>query len=244
MKKKILTVALAATMAISSVFCAFAGTSDVDITEGLGSANTGDETVSGDFDVTYTFKNESHDASANYNNFAVEVFGEGFGITARADAYAVGYNGAESVLGGWGDSPIAPTTTWEGLPDDWAVWAAGMANANVTANIKRANNVLTLTYKFTTSDGASYTFVGTTPAVDTMPSELGIHLTGEKVKLSDVTFSNNKVSTNVAGDQQTSTNAGDNGNTPTGDNSNMVLLGGAALIAAAAAVVAKKKMTN
>ena len=187
MKKKFFVAACVATMVMGCAMTANATTADVDITGGLGSANTGDEAVTGNFDVTYTFHNASHDTSANWNNFAVEVFGEGYGITARADAFAVGYNGAETVLGGWGDNPIAPTTTWTGLPADWTVWAAGMADADVTVNVKRSGNVLTFTYDIK-AGGTDYHFVGVTPEIPNLAETLNIHLTGEKVKLTDITF--------------------------------------------------------
>ena len=258
MRKKLLTVALAATMAIGSVFSAFAATADVNIEGGLGSANTGDESVSGDFDVTYTFKNQSLDTSANWNNFAVEVFGDGFGITARADAFAVGYNGAEAVLGGWGDNPIPAATVWTGQPEDWAVWAAGMADADVTVNVKRSGNVLTLTYNIT-AGGQTYTFVGTTPEVPGMPDALSIHLTGEKVNLSNVKFVNNSAAgttdtTTAAGTTDTTTAAGttdattaatNNGKAPqTGDMAPIAMLAIVAVGASVAVLATKKTKVN
>ncbi len=201
--KKILAAVLAGAMVLGSAISVSAATADVDITGGLGSGNTGDEAVTGNFDVTYTFKNASHDTSLNWNNFAVEVFGEGFGITARADAYAVGYNGAENVLGGWGDKPIAATTKWTGQPandEEWAAWAKGMADASCNVNVKRSGNVLTITYKIN-AGGKDYTFVGTTPEVSGMPDALSVHITGEKTKISNVTFKNNASSAPAADSQ-------------------------------------------
>ncbi len=264
MKKKFFAVALATTMALSTALTGTAATADVDITGGLGSGNTGDEAVTGDFDVSYTFKNASHDASANWNNFAVEVVGEGYGITARADAFAVGFNGAEAVLGGWGDNPIPASTTWTGQPEDWAVWAAGMADATVDVNVKRSGNVLTLTYKIN-AGGQDYTFVGTTPEVPGMPDALNIHLTGEKVALSNVKFTDNKAggAATPEPDSKPSTDpttAASGGDTPTtkapaattagkttpktGDVAPVAALAAVAVVACAAVVVSKKKVTE
>ena len=257
MRKKLLTVALAATMAVSSVFSAFAATADVDITGGLGSGNTGDEAVTGEFDVTYTFKNSSHDTSQNWFNFAVEVYGEGYGITARADAFAVGYNGAEAVLGGWGDNPIPASTTWEGQPEDWATWAAGMADADVKVNVKRTGNSLKLTYDIT-AGGQDYKFVGTTPEVAGMPDALNIHITGEKVNITNVKFTNNASApatpdpTPASSDDKedettTAAPAGNKDNvTPskTGDTTTVAVVAIVALGAAVAVVASKKKVTE
>ena len=167
---------------------------DMNISGGIGSAKTKEDVVFGDFDVTYTFHNETQ-GTDNWHNFVVEAFGTGFGITARADAYVVGYNGAESVLGGWGNNPMAPTTVWTGLPeaDDWVVWNSDMKNADVTVNIKRVGNVLTLTYDITANEH-SYHMVGVTPEVTTMPYGLFLHLTGEKVNLSSISYKINSTS--------------------------------------------------
>ena len=193
MQKKLLAVALAATMVLSSAITAFAETSkEVNITGGLGSANSGDETLGGgDFEVVYTFHNASLDTSANWFNFAVEVFdAAGNFITVRADAFGVGagtgdYNDA---LGTWG---AESKMTWEGAPADeaaWQAWAAGMADADVTATVKRAGKVLTFTYDITSSAG-TYKMIGTTPEIANLADELSIHLGGEKVNLTNIAFS-------------------------------------------------------
>ena len=179
MKKKFFAVAMAATMALSTVMTASAATADVDITGGLGSGNTGDEVVTGDFDVTYTFHNASYDTSANWNNFAVELYNGANFITMRADAFGWGAGDYQSVLDG--------ATTWTGQPEDWAVWAAGMADADVTVNVKRSGNVLTFTYDIN-AGGTDYHFVGVTPEIPNLAETLNIHLTGEKVNLTDITF--------------------------------------------------------
>lgn len=58
---------------------------------------SGDEYLSGNFDVRYTFTNKTKDSSTNWFNFAVEIFdtsnGETSGYTARADNYGWFYGG-------------------------------------------------------------------------------------------------------------------------------------------------------
>ncbi|MBE5921198.1 MAG: hypothetical protein E7269_00345 [Lachnospiraceae bacterium] len=191
MKKRILSAVLAVIMVLASVLSVFAETStSVNIT-GAFNANSGDEALgSGDFDVTYTFTNKSLDTSANWNNFAVELFDTaGNFITMRADCYGVGagtgaYN---DDLGTWGGTV---TTTWTGIPADWAAFRTTMANANVTVNVVRTGNVLTFTYDIV---GAStYHIVGTTPEIADLADELSIHLSGEKVTLENITFTKNE----------------------------------------------------
>ena len=72
-------------------------TSDiVDIDTGF-TNKSGDEYLSGNFDVRYTFTNKTKDSSANWFNFAVEIWdtnnGENSGYTARADNYGWFYGG-------------------------------------------------------------------------------------------------------------------------------------------------------
>ena len=261
MKKKIFAVALAAVMTVTSAMSAFADTADVDITGGLGSANTGDEALgAGDFDVTYTFHNASHDTSANWFNFAVELFdADGNFITMRADAFGVGagtgaYNDA---LGTWGQDQL---TTWTGQPEDWAVWAADMADADVTVNVKRAGNVLTFTYDMKAGSN-TYQFVGVTPEIPNLADELSIHLGGEKVNLTNVKFTNGAAAggndTPAAGGNDTpaaggNTGAGTdapagNGNAGGATTGDVAPYAVAVLAVAAAAVVVvlqKKKVTE
>ena len=196
MKKKFFAVALATTMALSTVMTASAATADVDITGGLGSANTGDEAVTGNFDVTYTFHNASQDTSQNWFNFAIELYEGANFITMRADAFGWGSGDYQSVLDG--------ATTWTGQPADWAVWAAGMADADVTVNVKRSGNVLTFTYDIN-AGGTDYHFVGVTPEIPNLAETLNIHLTGEKVKLTNVKFT---VNTSDAGGEDPTTGTG------------------------------------
>lgn len=253
MKKKFFAVALATTMALSTVMTASAATADVDIPGGLGTANTGDETVTGDFDVTYTFHNASHDTSANWNNFVVELYEGANYVTMRADAFGWGAGDYQTVLDG--------ATTWTGQPEDWAPWAAGMADADATVNVKRSGNVLTFTYDIK-AGGTDYHFVGVTPEIPNLAETLNIHLTGEKVNLTNVKYTvntpgaagedpttaaggENQTTAAPAGGEKTTTAATTGKGTPqTGDVAPIAALGAVAVIACAGVVVSRKKVTE
>ena len=88
MRKRFLALGMSAVMAISTVITAGAETVDnLSIGEPF-SANTGDEDVAGNFDITYTFHNASQDTTWNWYNFIFEIFdGNGQFITLRADAF-------------------------------------------------------------------------------------------------------------------------------------------------------------
>ena len=189
MKKKFLAFGLAAAMVLGSAFSAFAGTvPSLDIDAGF-SANTGDEAVSGNFDVSYEFHNASQDTSQNYFNFIVEVTGDGFGITARADAFAWNFPGVSHEA----------AFSWTGQPN-WDEFRVAMTDADVVVNIKRtAENTITLKYDITAGDKV-YAITGEVIA-DAIPENLNVHITGEKVKLSDITFKVNE--DDPAGDDPT-----------------------------------------
>ena len=74
MRKRFLALGMSAVMAISTVITAGAETVDnLSIGEPF-SANTGDEDVAGNFDITYTFHNASQDTTWNWYNFIFEIF--------------------------------------------------------------------------------------------------------------------------------------------------------------------------
>lgn len=199
MKKKLLTLALTATMAFSTMLSAFAATADVTI-DGAFSANTGDEALKGDFDITYTFKNKSADTSQNYNNFILEFYseevtvgttGKGY-MTLRADA-------AGWWAEGWGDdggqTTTAPAfTKADGTEIDeatWTNWPAAMADADVTINATRSKETIKVTYKIEGANGDKFEFVTENTNVYGFGENVKVRLTGEKVALTDVKFKDN-----------------------------------------------------
>ena len=189
MKKKFFAVALATTMTISTVMTASAETVNaIDITNAF-SANTGDESVTGDFDVTYTFHNATMDTSANWNNFILEIFdGAGEFVTLRADAF--GWTAGSWTLGGDTVENAGKNPLWTGQPEDWTAWAAVMTDADVTVNVKRTGNVLDVQYDMKDASNA-YQFNTVVTVNEDLPETLNMHLTGEKVSLKDIKFTDN-----------------------------------------------------
>lgn len=187
MKKKFLAFGLAAAMVLGSTFGAVAETaSSVEIDAGF-SANTGEEKISGDFDVTYEFHNASQDTASAWFNFIVEIWGAKFGATLRADAFGWSYNESKMVdvkpaaEGEW-------TLTWAGQPN-WDEFKVNMADADVAVNIVREGNNISLRYDIT-AGSATYAITGEIAAYS-LPDELSMHITGEKVNLTEVTFTDN-----------------------------------------------------
>ena len=189
MKKKFFAVALATTMAVSTVMTASAETVNaIDITNAF-SANTGDESVTGDFDVTYTFHNATMDTSVNWNNFILEIFdGAGEFVTLRADAF--GWTAGNWTLGGDTVENAGKNPLWTGQPEDWTAWAAVMTDADVTVNVKRTGNVLDVQYDMKDASNA-YQFNTVVTVNEDLPETLNMHLTGEKVSLKDIKFTDN-----------------------------------------------------
>ena len=264
MKKKFFAVALATTMALSTALTGTAATADVNIV-GAFSANTGDEDVTGNFDVTYTFTNACQDTAANWNNFSVEIFdGNGQFITLRADAF--GWTAGEWKLGGDAfvdeQNPDVKHPTFTGQPEDWATWIADMKDADVTVNIKRTGSVFAVKYDIKGASGATYNFATNVTVEGEVADALKVHITGEKVNLTNVKFTNDTAGGN---DQTPTTTAGGNDQTPTttaggnkapapttagkttpktGDVAPVAALAAVAVVACAAVVVSKKKVTE
>ena len=148
---------------------------------GFVSAATAPDELKGNFKIIYTFNNASTDSSEIWNSFATEVWGDGFGITTTADARGWGYNGTEENC-----------LTWEADFDTtknsaaWAAFKTDMENADVTVTIQRIGKVITFTYDIVAKETKNtYHIVGTTKQLS-MPYDLYAHLTGEKVKLSNI----------------------------------------------------------
>lgn len=264
MKKKFFAVALATTMALSTALTGTAATADVNIAAAF-SANTGDEDVTGDFDVTYTFKNACQNTAANWNNFAVEIFdGNGQFITLRADAF--GWTAGEWKLGGdaFADEkdPNVKHPTFTGQPEDWTTWIQDMTDADVTVNIKRNGSVFAVKYDIKGASGATYNFATNVTVESTVADALKVHITGENVNLTNVKFTDNKAggSSTPEPDSTPSTDPTKAPDAPTtkapaattagkttpktGDVAPVAALAAVAVVACAAVVVSKKKVTE
>ena len=274
MKKKFFAVAMATTMALSTAVTAMAATAtEADITDAF-KVNTGDEAVTGNFDVTYTFHNATKDTSANWNNFALEIFdGNGQFITLRADAF--GWTAGSWTLGGDTVDNAGKNPLWTGQPEDWTAWVADMKNADVTVNVKRSGNVFNVQYDMKGASN-SYQFKTAVTVNEEVPDALNVHITGEKVNLTNVKFTNGagagetkkeegttagtpaggakkEDGTTKAADSTTKAAAANNTATTkaatktspkTGDVAPIAALGAVAVVACAGVVVSRKKVTE
>lgn len=146
----------------------------------LGSANSGDERLTGDFKVKYTFTNKTQNTTDSWNNYAVEVFNDGNFITTRADNF--GWFAGDWIKDGsamtWGDGLDAA-----GLTEFCNV----MTDAKVTVTIERRNQRITIVNDIVSNSDSSktYQFVGIC-TMKNLPDTVSVHLTGEQVELSDI----------------------------------------------------------
>ena len=189
--KKILALAMAAIVGMTSapavyhnVVVAEAAVGDATVKElsipgGYGSANSGNETVKGDFELVYTFVNATQDSSANWFNFGIEITDGANFISTRADNF--GWFFADWDTDG-------SKMTWGDGADNWNEFCEVMKNASVRSTIKRQGNTITITnYIVSNSEDnpKEYNFVGTFE-MKNLPEEISVHLTGEKVDLYDI----------------------------------------------------------
>ncbi len=188
--KKFLALAMAAVVGMTSapavynnVVVAEAAVGDatvknVSITGGYGTANSGDEAMTGDFELVYTFTNKTQDASTNWFNYGVEVHnGVGGFISTRADNYgwlANDWNTDGSVMS-WGDGA-----------ESWDDFREVMKDASVKVTVREGNTVTVANDITGNADSSKkYNFVCTC-AMANLPEKVYVHLTGEKVDLSDI----------------------------------------------------------
>ena len=192
MRKKILAIALATTMAFSTAVVAVpanknvaeaavgdATVKDLDIGDAF-TANTGDEDVSGNFQLVYKLTN-------NWDNYIVEIFdGAGQYISTRADNFGW-------FAGTWLDD--GSTMEWGDGAADWNTYLEVMKDASVTVTVKRVGSKITITNKIVSNadSSKSYKFVANCD-VPNAADALKVHLTGEKVGLSGITTEYKKVS--------------------------------------------------
>ena len=198
MRKKILAIALATTMAFSTAVVAVpanknvaeaavgdATVKDLDIGDAF-TANTGDEDVSGNFQLVYKFTNKSVGTN-NWDNYIVEIFdGAGQYISTRADNFGW-------FAGTWLDD--GSTMEWGDGAADWNTYLEVMKDASVTVTVKRVGSKITITNKIVSNadSSKSYKFVANCD-VPNAADALKVHLTGEKVGLSGITTEYKKVS--------------------------------------------------
>lgn len=225
MKKKLLAVALAATMVVSSAITALAVdvkdtiSGDLTVTDFFGEKTDAVELKSGD---SYTFKfNNKCNGTNNYNNFVMAITG------AIGDAYT----GADQEVliiradnWGWGGGMsdfVAPDQT-TGNPlvfetnvgEDWASWlAAAQAGFDCTVKISRDGN--TLAYEAQTGD---YTFKTTATSGVALPDSCYVFFTGEQCTLTGISTTKEGAGSIPPANNNGST-GGDNGSTGGDDGS-------------------------
>lgn len=265
MKKKFFAVALATTMALSTVMTASAETKD-SLSSSAPFVNTGDEKLTGDFDVTYSFHTKST-LTDNWDTFAIEFYsdavttgttGKGY-LTLRADAFGWWAEGwlAESVPG-----QTDVNANWKGAEAGWDNWKTDVSDADVTINAKRSGNTISVQYDIKGTNGSSYTFTNSVENVGGFGDYVYAHLTmaqsaNVQVDLTNVKFTKNgsdeqkpagNGATTAAADKATT--AADKATTKattaakTGDVAPVAALAAVAVVACAAVVVSRKKVTE
>ncbi len=263
MRKKLLTVALAATMAVASVFSAFAVeakdaiSGDLTVTGFFNEKTDAVELKSGDtLNVKFNCKSES--ISENYHTYVMAVTG------AIGDAYT---GATEEVLilrgdsWGWGGGAsdiVAPDKDGNKLAfesdvnwDEWQNLLKGGADVNITLS----RNANTLTYE---AKVGTYTMKTTTTSGKALPDTLYVFLTGENTVLSGISTSKTSASTtpdptpapsdDKKDEPTTAAPAGSKDNnvkpSQTGDTTAVAVVAIVALGAAVAVIASKKKVTE
>ncbi|MBP3339237.1 MAG: hypothetical protein J6L69_07525 [Lachnospiraceae bacterium] len=267
MKKKLLTVALAATMVISSALSAFAADT---ITGAWWTAWTPGYEVTD----TVEFDIDVKGGSANYQNLSavfVNVATDG-ATTPSADNFE-GYKEYAVVRAdswGWGGgdnksvdgNAITYTTTWDsedvfstenvngddkGAIDKWDDLVAVMKDAHIDAKISKTATGISLEYVVTGANGHGFTYTATTD-VDT---SAGLYVFFA-CDTSDVTVAkveasaDNNATDNNATDNNTTdtnTNAGSNAGATTPDTGDSTMVGILLAVAAVSVVVVLKRRT-
>ncbi len=135
------------------------------------SANTGDETIEGDFKATYTFHDKSV-GTDNFDNYILEINnGDGTFIDARADAYGWLYQATDG-----------ETITFANGSLDWPTWNAAMKEGqDCTVTVERKGTTFNISL---TAAGETFTATTTVAKFEGKPAIL--HLTGEECELTNV----------------------------------------------------------
>ncbi len=199
-KEKCLTIVFAViVMVISSVITALADTKGELIVGDAFSADSGDELLTGDFCISYMFRNEGT-VGANFNNFAIEFYsdtvstgttGKGY-LTLRADAFGWWADGW-TVVGG--KTPADVNANWTGVGSAFGndaadgEWQEAMSDAEVIVTAARTGETIKVSFDIKSANGNLYYFTNTVENVYGFGKSLKVHLTGEQVKLSNIVFS-------------------------------------------------------
>ena len=248
MKKKLLTVALAAVMVVSSAFSAMADLVSTDTTftdkvadgsTGWASGGTGVTFPVTEDGVTVVFANDAFIRDTdNWSNFIIETIASetAAGWTARADAYAWTYGDNTDNIPTW-----VVTTSWG---DDWTGFSALTDDTTVTLNAKKTDaNTVVFDIKFASDAAASEVYTVTYP--NGVPSDLAFQVgaDGGKVTLTSATFGSTPTDATTAGSDATDATTAGSTTTTTPDTGDSTMVFALVAVAVAAAVVVLKKRT-
>ncbi len=264
MRKKLLTVALAATMAVASVFSAFA--EDVDASkkydggqkiDGSAAWNTadGDNYLISETPVTVKFTNtpflrQEGGEDKNWFNFVFETIASDSakGITMRADKFAWTYGDATS------EPTYVADASWGDVWDDFMSMCRANTEVSITAKKADAN---TVTFDIAFGSAATEKYTVTYP--DGVPSDLRFHVgaDGGSIVVNEVVYGSDAPAPDAtpapsddkkddATQAPTQSGSKDNNVKPsqTGDTSAVAVVAIVALGAAVVMVASKKKVTE
>lgn len=147
--------------------------------ESFGSANSGNEKMTGDFNINYTFTNKTKGTN-NWDNFVFELTDGTNWQTLRADAFAL-----TQALG---------NTTWTGAPTDWAPFKADMQDATVTVCVSRQEDIIEVNMHVVGNTTNNTYDIKAVVEGTNIADTLYMHITGENVEISNIKLANSAMS--------------------------------------------------
>lgn len=152
------------------------------------SVNSGDESLTGDFKVKYTFINKTKNSTLNYDNYVTVIYSGKEHAWVRADNCVL--------LGGTWEKDGSAVTYGNAPANDneWAEFREVMKNANVTVTIERSGQRLTITNDIVSNidSNKTYQFIEVCK-MKNLPDTVNVHMSGEYVDLSNITAVEEKV---------------------------------------------------
>lgn len=152
------------------------------------SVNSGDESLTGDFKVKYTFTNKTKNSTLNYDNYVTVIYSGEEHAWVRADNFVL--------LGGTWEKDGSAVTYGNAPANDneWAEFREVMKDANVTVTIERSGQRLTITNDIVSNSDSNktYQFIEVCK-MKNLPDTVNVHMSGEYVDLSNITAVEEKV---------------------------------------------------
>lgn len=167
---------------------------DVDASTGFMAGKTDWITLTGDFELKFTFKHEGYLSAAQnaYENVIVEFSTEGINDTANdaSNYYTVVCNGA---AWNWNGANVADAAkNWTGTPANTFTAPEGvdakdiLSSADATVVIKREGNKLSINGTFVNGDKEG-TWAAEVEEAN-LPESINVHLGGECCKLTNIKY--------------------------------------------------------